>query len=141
MIAGWGNYVIEPRSDGGITRSPTFFPKWRHFVAACEEFYARAAGVSFSPDEPWTLFEMPELAVVVAGLNSTMAESHRDDDHYGWVGEQQLRWFAERLATYRERGWLRLAAVHHNVVRVRSWTTRTCAMPTTWIASLGSRDW
>jgi WD40 repeat protein len=60
---------------------------------------------------------MPELAVVVAGLNSTMAESHRGDDHYGWVGERQMRWFASRLAGYRDRGWLRLAAVHHNVVR------------------------
>jgi WD40 repeat protein len=60
---------------------------------------------------------MPDLAVVVAGLNSTMAESHQDSDHYGWVGEHQLRWFADRLAGHRERGWLRLAAVHHNVVR------------------------
>jgi hypothetical protein len=73
--------------------------------------------VSFTPDEPWTLFEMPDLAVVVAGLNSTMAESHLDSDHYGWVGEHQYRWFAERLAEYRDRGWLRLAAVHHNAVR------------------------
>ena len=60
---------------------------------------------------------MPDLGVVVAGLNSTMAESHRDEDHYGWVGEHQLRWFANRLADYRAQGWLRLAAVHHNVVR------------------------
>jgi 3',5'-cyclic AMP phosphodiesterase CpdA len=60
---------------------------------------------------------MPDLAVVVAGLNSTMAESHLDSDHYGWLGENQLRWFADRLAEYRDRGWLRLAVVHHNVVR------------------------
>jgi 3',5'-cyclic AMP phosphodiesterase CpdA len=96
---------------------PPYFPKWKHFVAAFEEFYAGVAGVTFTPDEPWTLFEMPDLAVVVAGLNSTMAESHRAEDHYGWVGERQLRWFAERLASYRDRGWLRLAAVHHNVIR------------------------
>ena len=60
---------------------------------------------------------MPDLGVVVAGLNSTMAESHLDDDHYGWVGEYQLGWFAQRLAAYRDRGWLRLAAVYHNAVR------------------------
>jgi WD40 repeat protein/3',5'-cyclic AMP phosphodiesterase CpdA len=96
---------------------PPYFPKWRQFAAAFKEFYADVNGVTFTPDEPWTLFEMPELAVVVAGLNSTMAESHRDSDHYGWVGEHQLRWFADRLAHYRGRGWLRLAAVHHNVVR------------------------
>ena len=46
----------------------------------------RRAAATFTPDEPWTLFEMPDLAVVVAGLNSTMAESHRDADHYGWSG-------------------------------------------------------
>ncbi|HSV66968.1 MAG TPA: pentapeptide repeat-containing protein [Mycobacteriales bacterium] len=96
---------------------PPYFLKWKHFRAAFESFYEGVDGVAFSPDEPWTLFEMPELAVVVAGLNSTMAESHRDEDHYGWVGEEQLRWFAGRLEGYRRRGWLRLAAVHHNVVR------------------------
>ncbi|MGH4024393.1 MAG: NACHT domain-containing protein, partial [Pseudonocardiaceae bacterium] len=46
-----------------------------------------------------------------------MTESHRDADHYGCVGERQLRWFAERLARYRDQGWLRLGAVHHNAVR------------------------
>ena len=94
-----------------------YWPKWRHFAAAFEQFYEGVDGVSFTPDEPYTLFEMPNLKVVVAGLNSTMAESHLDSDHYGWVGEHQLRWFAGRLARYRDRGWLRLAAVHHNAVR------------------------
>ncbi|HWR46544.1 MAG TPA: pentapeptide repeat-containing protein, partial [Pseudonocardiaceae bacterium] len=94
-----------------------YWPKWKHFAAAFEQFYQGVDGVSFTPDEPWTLFAMPDLSVVVAGLNSTMAESHRDADHYGWVGEHQLRWFANRLAGYRDQGWLRLAAVHHNAVR------------------------
>nr|MDT0656478.1 pentapeptide repeat-containing protein [Micromonospora sp. DSM 115978] len=96
---------------------PPYFPKWKPFAAAFDDFYRDVPGVAFTPDEPWTLFEIPDLAVVVAGLNSTMAESHRPDDHYGWVGEHQLRWFAARLADYRERGWLRLGAVHHNAVR------------------------
>ncbi|MGH3997476.1 MAG: metallophosphoesterase family protein, partial [Pseudonocardiaceae bacterium] len=94
-----------------------YWPKWEHFAAAFERFYDGVDGVSFTPDEPWTLFEMPDLHVVVAGLNSTMAESHLAADHYGWVGEHQLRWFAQRLARYRDQGWLRLAAVHHNAVR------------------------
>ncbi|HZN18539.1 MAG TPA: trypsin-like peptidase domain-containing protein, partial [Micromonosporaceae bacterium] len=121
-----GNHDVNRRAceayflaEEGDERSPVapYFPKWKHFVAAFEEFYAGVDGVTFTPDEPWTLFEMSDLAVVVAGLNSTMAESHLDSDHYGWVGEGQLRWFAERLASYRESGWLRLVAVHHNVVR------------------------
>ncbi len=51
---------------------------------------------------------------MVAGLNSTIAESHRKDDHYGFLGEQQLRFFAEKLRPYKESGVLRIAAVHHD---------------------------
>ena len=109
-------YFAEQEADEAAP-VPPYWPKWRWFAAAFAEFYGDTGAVTFTPDEPWTLFEMPDLAVVVAGLNSTMAESHRDADHYGWVGEHQLRWFADRLADYRKRGWLRLAAVHHNVVR------------------------
>ena len=109
-------YFAAQRADEREPVAP-YWPKWEHFAAAFAEFYDGVAGVSFTPDEPWSIFEMPELRVVVAGLNSTMAESHREADHYGWVGEAQLRWFADRLTDYRNRGWLRLAAVHHNVVR------------------------
>jgi 3',5'-cyclic AMP phosphodiesterase CpdA len=108
-------YFQDQQADEGEPVSP-YWPKWRHFATAFERFYDGVEGVSFTPDEPWTLFEMPDLHVV-AGLNSTMAESHRGTDHYGSVGEHQLSWFADRLARYREQGWLRLAAVHHNAVR------------------------
>jgi WD40 repeat protein/3',5'-cyclic AMP phosphodiesterase CpdA len=96
---------------------PPYWPKWEHFAAAFMDFYQDVEGVDFSPDEPWTLFEMPDLPVVVAGLNSTMANSHRPEDEHGWLGEEQLRWFADRLLAYKQRGWLRLAAVHHNAAR------------------------
>ena len=109
-------YFLE-LEDEDREPEPPFWPKWRHFAAAFTEFYAEVPGVSFTPDEPWTWFELPDLAMVVAGLNSTMAESHQEGDHYGQVGEAQLRWFADRLTEYRRRGWLRLGAVHHNAVR------------------------
>jgi WD40 repeat protein len=92
---------------------PPYFPKWSPFVVAFEEFYAGVGGAAFTPDEPWALFEMPDLGVVVAGMNSTIAETHRDEDRYGQVGAAQLRWFARRLAAYGDQGWLRLAAVNH----------------------------
>lgn len=94
-----------------------YWAKWAPFVAMFRKFYGDTPGVSMTPDQPWSFFEMPELEAVVAALNSTMRESHRDDDHYGWVGEKQLRWFAEQLEPYRQRGWWRLAAIHHNVRR------------------------
>ncbi|HUN36123.1 MAG TPA: pentapeptide repeat-containing protein [Trebonia sp.] len=96
---------------------PPYWPKWKHFEAAFRDFYADVPGVTFTPDEPWTLFRMPDLNVVVAGLNSTMAESHRDSDHYGWIGEHQLEWFADRLREFKSAGYLRIAAVHHNAIR------------------------
>jgi hypothetical protein len=81
-------YFAQQQSDEEDP-APPYWPKWRQFASAFTDFYADVDGVTFTPDEPWTLFEMPDLAVVVAGLNSTMAESHRDTDHYGWAGEHQ----------------------------------------------------
>ena len=79
-------YFADQESDQKAP-IPPYSRKWRQFAAAFASFYADVPGVSFTPDEPWTLFEMPDLAVVVAGLNSTMAESHLDQDHYGLVGQ------------------------------------------------------
>jgi WD40 repeat protein/3',5'-cyclic AMP phosphodiesterase CpdA len=109
-------YFADQEADEREPVAP-YWPKWRPFAKAFADFYVDVEGVAFTPDEPWTLFEMPDLAVVVAGLNSTMAESHCESDHYGWIGEEQLGWFADRLEGYRGQGWLRIAAVHHNVVR------------------------
>lgn len=94
-----------------------YWPKWRHFASMFGSFYGDEPSIRFEMERPYTLFEMPELNLVVAGLNSTMAESHRAEDHYGWVGEGQLRWFAERLRKPAGRGWLRVGVVHHNVLR------------------------
>lgn len=107
-------YFDEQESKEAVP-TPPYFPKWNEYVAAFAEFYTDIDDVAFTPDEPWTLFAMPELNVVVAGLNSTMAETHREDDRYGQVGERQLQWFAEWLEVYRIGGWLRLAAVHHGI--------------------------
>lgn len=94
-----------------------FWPKWRFYERCFRRFYADCPEVTFTETAPWTLFPMPELKLVIAGLNSTMRESHRQEDHYGYLGEAQLRWFADNLAPYRQQGWLRLAALHHNIRR------------------------
>ncbi len=109
------SYFIDCEEDD-VEPRPPFWPKWRDYVSLFERFY-RDVPVRFTEDEPWTLFEMPDLRVVIAGLNSTWAESHRDEDHYGFLGERQLDWFQDKLGEFRGRGWLRIAAVHHNVVR------------------------
>ncbi|HEX2416850.1 MAG TPA: pentapeptide repeat-containing protein, partial [Micromonosporaceae bacterium] len=92
---------------------PPYWPKWQPYSAFLEKFDGR----TLPKDEPWTYHEFPELKLAVAGLNSTMAESHQGIDHYGWLGEEQLRWFAQRLRKATDDGWLRIAVLHHNPVR------------------------
>ena len=94
-----------------------YWDKWRFYTEFFQEFYQEKTDCCFTQTEPWTLFEMPDIKIVVAGLNSTILESHRDKDHCGWLGEEQLRWFANCLEDYQQRGWFRIAALHHNLRR------------------------
>jgi WD40 repeat protein/3',5'-cyclic AMP phosphodiesterase CpdA len=92
--------------------APPFWPKWRFFASFFRDFYKDHSGASFNEHHPWSLFEVPDLRVTVAGLNSTQAESH--EDHRGWLGKDQLHWFAFELEQARHSGWLRLAVLHHD---------------------------
>lgn len=94
-----------------------FWPKWKNFEELFNKFYKNCERLTFTQGMPWTLFDMPDLKLVIAGLNSTMKESHRDTDHYGYLGEKQLRSFATMLAQYKQRGIFRIAALHHNIRR------------------------
>jgi 3',5'-cyclic AMP phosphodiesterase CpdA len=109
-------YFANCKADDETPREP-FWPKFRHYVGFFERFYEGLTAIRFTEAVPWTLFEIKSLRVVVAGLDSAMKESHRDEDHYGWVGERQLRWFAGELRKYKEQGWMRIGLVHHNVQR------------------------
>lgn len=91
---------------------PPYWPKWRHFARLFQELYQGLDAV-YDSDQPWTLFPVPELHTVVAGLNSSMAYSHRLDDQYGMVGPEQAAWFAQALRPYEDEGWLRLGALRH----------------------------
>lgn len=107
------NYFNDCEEEGSQPEEP-YFPKFVFFEEMFRRFYAGEAGFSFTKDEPWTLFEYPDLGVVVAGLNSVIAESHRAEDHYGFLGEKQLRAFAEKLRPYEDRGFLRVGVMHHH---------------------------
>lgn len=108
-----------------------WYPKWQQYERAFAEFYKDVPGVRFTPDEPWSLFVIKDLEVVVAGLNSTWIEGHdwpADGNlpgvaenlrpvHAGTCSEKQLQWFAAKLASPEYRDWLRIGAVHHNLER------------------------
>jgi WD40 repeat protein/uncharacterized protein YjbI with pentapeptide repeats len=97
-----------------VEPQPPFWPKWRHFASLFDEFYRGLDGPMFESAQPWTLFTVPELRVAIAGLNSTMAVSHRQEDVYGWIGEAQAAWFAERLSAFERAGWLRIGVIRHD---------------------------
>src|SRR5260370_26334872 len=86
----------------------------RCVIVPGSKLYRDIGGVIFDRSQPWTFFAVPDLRVVIAGLNSTMAESHRPEDRYGWLGEAQAAWFAERLRPYADDGWARVAVVAHD---------------------------
>ncbi len=96
-----------------IAPQPPYWHKWRHYARLFEELYQGLDGPVFDSEQPWTLFPVPDLQVVVAGLNSTMAQTHLEDDNYGWISESQAAWFAQRLQPFAEAGWLRIGALSH----------------------------
>jgi HipA-like protein len=91
-----------------------YWPKLRPYADVFARFYEGQPGIAFTEVEPWTFYEYPDLKLVVAALDSVIAESHRAEDHYGFIGEPQLDFFAGKLRPYKERGWLRIGAVHHD---------------------------
>lgn len=92
---------------------PPYAPKWRSFIAAFRDFYRDVPGASFTEERPWTLFEISDLGLAVAAVNTTMAQTHRPAEAGGLAGAEQLRRLAEGLEGARRRGWLCLAALHH----------------------------
>ncbi|MFC4119659.1 TIR domain-containing protein [Nonomuraea zeae] len=105
-------YFMTCEADD-VSPQPPYWPKWRHFAGLFREVYQGLDDRVFDGGQPWTLFEVPDLKLVVAGLNSTMAMSHLERDAYALLGEGQAAWFAERLRPYEESAWLRLGAIGH----------------------------
>ncbi len=106
-------HFLEYEDAHGTPPPPPYWRKWKHFSDFFARFYVDVPEYTFLPARPYTLFELPELGIVAAGMNSTILESHREDEHYGHVGEDQARWFASKLCEHR--GTFRLGLVHHNV--------------------------
>ncbi|MGH3922311.1 MAG: metallophosphoesterase family protein, partial [Pseudonocardiaceae bacterium] len=91
-----------------------YFPKLEHYAELFSELYQGLDGPLFDIAQSWTLFAVPELRVAVAGLNSTMAITHRPEDDYGWIGNAQAAWFAKQLRWFEGSGWLRVGIVGHD---------------------------
>jgi len=92
---------------------PPFYPKFQHYAKLFAALYHGLDGPVFDGGQPWTLFDVPELRVVVAGLNSSMGIDDRPEADHGLVTEAQAAWFANRLRPYEDSGWLRIGVVRH----------------------------
>jgi WD40 repeat protein len=91
-----------------------YFPKLELYAQLFDELYHGLDGPLFDIAQPWTLFAVPELRVAVAGLNSTIAATHRPEDDYGWIGDAQAAWFAKQLRPFEDSGWLRVGLLRHD---------------------------
>jgi hypothetical protein len=94
-----------------VEPEPPYWPKWRHFARFFDDLYDGVEGVNFTARQPWSLFEMADLGVVVAGLNSTMGDSHLERHATGWLGRGQRRWFSRELQRYAPPEWFRIGLV------------------------------
>jgi len=111
----WGMseaYFAECKGEEREPREP-FTRKWRHYQRFVTELHGAAA---FTEEQPYRLHRFDDLRLAVAALNSTWLESHRDADHYGWCGTEQLRWFEDQLRAAGD-DVARIGVVHHNARR------------------------
>jgi WD40 repeat protein/transcriptional regulator with XRE-family HTH domain len=105
-------YFADCKADGIEPQAP-YFRKWRHFSRMFGQLYPDIDGPVFDAGLPWSLFPVPELRIVVAGLNSTVAHTHLSLDEPGWTGSAQLDWFARGVAAFEDAGYLRIGVVEH----------------------------
>jgi hypothetical protein len=94
-----------------VEPDPPYWEKWRHYHRFFDNLYDGVDGVSFTERQPWSLFEMADLRIVVAGLNSTMADSHLGRREGGTLGRSQGLWFARALRDYPGPEWFRVGLV------------------------------
>lgn len=87
---------------------PPYWAKWMPYSA----FLSDLDGEPLATTEPWRLFEIPELELVLAGLNTTMAYTHRPEDDELVLGDGQLAWFIGRMSSPKYAGWRRIAVAH-----------------------------
>ena len=91
--------------------------KFANFESFLSEFYGapfESVGVRLPASA--RVYDFPDLEITVAGLNSCEVESHRLEDHRGFLGRKQAQGIMDHWGTSEVGYWLKLVAVHHNPV-------------------------
>lgn len=83
-----------------------------------KQFLDRVGVKKTEPNIPWQGFDISEQGILVVALDSCVQESHRKEDHYGWIGIKQIKeatkWLEELDPSH---SYFRIAVFHHNPVR------------------------
>ena len=123
-------YYFQQAKERNEDAKAPWAAKWKKYEEAFNDFYKSVGNrATFQLDQPWSLFVIPELEVVVAGLNSTWTEGHDWPDdksldkfkekhqiiHAGSCWLEQWKWFKKRLKAPEFAGWLKIGAIHHNI--------------------------
>jgi WD40 repeat protein/3',5'-cyclic AMP phosphodiesterase CpdA len=106
------SYFAQCEADDQTPRRP-YWPKWRHFVGLFAAWPDQGQAVRMEAEQPWALFRIDDLRLVIAGFNSTIEDCHLDPDRHGALGQEQIAWFDEQLREYERKGWFRLGLMHH----------------------------
>ncbi|WP_147315505.1 WD40 domain-containing protein [Asanoa ferruginea] len=106
-------YFAECDADEVEPRRP-YWSNWSRFAALFGAWPDAGRVVRMQAEQPWSLYEIKDLKVVLAGLNSTVEDGPDRTGHGGEIGIEQAQWFAEALRDYERQGWLRIGLVHHD---------------------------
>ena len=101
---------------------PPYFAKFEFYKKFIDDFYSNSSTtppfeIKFTEDL-FTIHPFPDKGIVFIGLNSTVMESDKEEDHYGYISVDQVRRAlksCERLPN--SKNLLRIALMHHNFRR------------------------
>ncbi len=89
--------------------------KFRKYKEFLENFYGfQQNPKSFDLNCDGCMYDIDDLRLSIAGINTNELESHRKEDHRGFISKNQAqslmdRWYGDKLNF-----WIRIIAIHHN---------------------------
>lgn len=89
--------------------------KFQNFKKFLEEFHGipqNQNGLDLRYDG--FIYNLDDLKLSVAGLNSSEIESHRKDDHRGLISKNQAQSLMNKWHEDEFNSWLKIIAIHHN---------------------------
>jgi len=114
----WGlckMYFCRQEAEESEPKQP-YFPKFEFYQKFFNKFYEKAN--IFFGEELFVGYDLSQFGILAVGLNSCEHESHRNEDHYGYISVKQARKAGQWCEkTDPSRKHVRIALLHHNLLR------------------------